>query len=145
MKVEPDVSLELLTLTDVIGHEHEMIAMDPNSLRVHQLADLVNATRHSCIHCLKLGPVVDRCLRMVGRRRKVVHVWPHNLFVEAQIGNNLFLGKVDCVAILLSKHLTGLLLLNLCHGVLCDNNADPDKVISLGLCKLVQVGEEKGW
>ena len=145
MEVEPDVSLELLTLTDVIGHEHEMIAMDPDSLRVHQLTDLVNTTRYSCIHRLELGPVVDCSFRMVGRRRKVVHIWPHNLLVEAQIGNNLLLSKVDGVAILLSKHFAGLLLLYLCHGVLRDDNADPDKVISLGLCKLVQVGEEEGW
>ena len=66
MEVESDVCLELLTLADVVGHEHEMVAMDPNSLRVHQLPDLMNATRNSCIHRLELGPVVDSSLLKIG-------------------------------------------------------------------------------
>ena len=61
MKVKADVCFEFLALADIVRHEHELVTVDPNRLRVDQLTDLMDPPCHPSIDSLELGPVIDNC------------------------------------------------------------------------------------
>ena len=105
MEVEADVCFQLFALADVVRHEHELVTVDPDGLRVDQLADLVHPSCNSGVDSLEFGPVIDdRSLEMVASVHEIVHIGPHQTLIEPQVWRYLFLCEVDGVALLLSEY-----------------------------------------
>ena len=92
---------------------------------------------------LELGPLRADSLQVVARVHEVVHVRPHNPLVEPQVRVYLLLSVVDGVALLLSKDLVCELFLLLGQGMIGDDDADPDEVVSLRLRQLIQVAVQE--
>ena len=60
MEVEPDVRLVLvvLALTDVEGHKHVLVSVDPHCVRVDKQTHLVDAPSYASVELLEFCPVV---------------------------------------------------------------------------------------
>ena len=82
MEVESHVCFLFLTLSDVIGHEHKLITMDPDCVRVETGSHLVNPARHFAIDDFELTPIVNGSLLMICRVNQIVHIWSDKPLVE---------------------------------------------------------------
>ena len=65
MEVEANVRSVLLKSSDLIGHKHELVSMDPDGLRVDCLACVVHTSGHLDVDSLELRPIVQGYLLMV--------------------------------------------------------------------------------
>ena len=92
---------------------------------------------------LELGPLRADSLQVVARVHEVVHVRAHDPLVEPQVRVYLLLSVVDGVALLLSQDLVCELFLLLGQGMIGDDDADPDEVVSLRLRQLIQVAVQE--
>lgn len=131
MEIKPDVCLYLFDLADVVRHEHVLITVDPNRVRIDECADLVYSASYPPVDRFEFCPVVKSLLEVVARIDKVVHVRSDESFVESQIRRDLLLSEENCIAKLFSKQSFGLLFLSWSHGVLSDDDTDPHKVVGL--------------
>ena len=78
VEIETDVSPVFLSLEapDMVRHEHELITMNPDCLRIYQRTHLMHAFCNCLIDSFELFPVMDQALLVIIRVDEVVHVRP---------------------------------------------------------------------
>jgi len=58
MEVEPYVGFNFLALTDVVGHEHVLVSMDPYCVRIYLSTDFLYTSCYPAVDRLEFVPVV---------------------------------------------------------------------------------------
>ena len=74
MEVGPNVGFLNFIITDIVRYPEELVTMDPYSIRLELISQVLDSFSNLSINFLKIRPLLDYCvILLVIRIREIVH------------------------------------------------------------------------